>query len=278
MASQKGACVDRLSVSYLSYGACDPLRMLEAAAAAGFDDVGFRLLPPGLGQPLPALGRDVRLLREVAHRTREIDLGVSDIEMIRLDAETQTGDFRGFFDQAALLGGRHVLAAGDDPDASRVTANFGGLCELAAEYGMTVNLEFMPWTAVPDVHSARAIVEQAGCPNGAILVDALHYQKCGSVLTEVQDLPAKILNYLQLCDGPATFARDDVSMLHAARHDRLMPGDGDIDLAGLVRAMPEDFVFSVEVPNDRLLAQLGLEAYLRTAYDTARNVLAAAGR
>jgi sugar phosphate isomerase/epimerase len=217
-------------------------------------------------------------LKEVARRVRELGLGVADIEMIRLNAETRIEDLRGFFEQAAILGGRHVLAAGDDPERSRLTASFGRLCDLAAEYGMTVNLEFMPWTAVADVRSARAIVEQAGCPNGAVLVDALHYQKCGSTLAEVQDLPESILNYLQLCDGPGTFARDGASLLHAARHDRLMPGDGDIDLVGLVRAMPDEFVFGVEVPNDRLLAQLGLEEFLTTACRAARKVLVLAGR
>lgn len=270
--------MDRLSLSYLTYGACDPLRMLEAAAAAGFDDVGFRLLPSGPGQPLPVLGLDEKLLKEVARRARDLGLGTADIEMVRLDAQTRIGDLRRFFEKAAILGGRHVLAAGDDPEGSRLTASFGGLCNLAADYEMTVDLEFMPWTAVPDVRSARAIVEQAGCPNGAILVDALHYQKCGSALAEIQDLPTNVLNYLQLSDGPATFARDHASLLHAARHDRMMPGDGDIDLVGLARAMPDQFVFSVEVPNDRLLAQLGLEEFLKTAHRAARKVLAAASR
>jgi sugar phosphate isomerase/epimerase len=270
--------MDRLSLSYLTYGDCNPLMMLEAAAAAGFEDVGFRLLPSGPGQPLPVLGQDERLMKEVAFRARDLGLGVADIEMIRLNERTRIDDLRGFFEKAAILGGRHVLAAGDDPERSRLTDSFGSLCGLAAEFDMTINLEFMPWTAVPDVRAAHAIVEQAGCPNGAVLVDAFHYQKCGSVLAEVQDLPANMLNYLQLCDGPATFARDDASMLYAARHNRLMPGDGHIDLVGLVGAMSDDFIFSVEVPNDRLLAQLGLEEFLKTAHRAARKVLAAAGR
>ena len=270
--------MDRLSLSYLTYGECNPLTMLPLAAAAGFDEVGLRILPSGPGQPQPVLGQDEDLGREVVRRARDFGLAISDIEMIRLDDRTEIGDLRPFFDRASLLGGRHVLVAGDDIDRARLIDNFGGLCRLATEYGMTIDLEFMPWTAVPDVREARAVVEQAGCSNGAVLVDGLHYQKCGSALDEVEALPAGMLNYMQLCDGPADFARDDAAMLYAARHDRLMPGDGDADLVGLVRAMPMDFVFSVEVPNDRLLAELGLEAFIATAYRSARNVLAAAGR
>ncbi|WP_187970404.1 sugar phosphate isomerase/epimerase family protein [Aquibium microcysteis] len=270
--------MDRLSLSYLTYGDCDPMTMLRLAASAGFDEVGMRILPSGPGQPIPALGQDERVARDAARCASDLGLTVSDIEMIRLDARSDVGSLRPFFDRAALLGGRHVLAAGDDLVRSRLIENFGRLCSLAAEYGMTVDLEFMPWTGVPDLRSAREVVEEAGCPNGAILIDALHYQKCGSGLDEVAALPERMLNYMQLCDGPADFARDHAAMIHAARHDRLMPGQGDVDLSGLIRAMPKGFVFGIEVPNDVLRAGLGLEGYIKTAYHAGWQVLAAAGR
>ena len=148
----------------------------------------------------------------------------------------------------------------------------------AAAVGDLVELTELPALAVADGAVTDLSEIEGLVANGAVLVDALHYQKCGSTLAEVQDLPASMLNYLQLCDGPGTFARDGASLLHAARHDRLMPGDGDIDLVGLVRAMPDEFVFGVEVPNDRLLAQLGLEEFLATACRAARKVLVLAGR
>jgi sugar phosphate isomerase/epimerase len=270
--------MDRLSLAHLTYGDCNPLTMLPLAAAAGFDEVGLRILPSGPGQPVPVLGLDETLIKDVVHCARDLGLVLSDIEMIRLNDRTEVGSLRPFFEKSALLGGRHVLTAGDDPDRSRLIENFGLLCRLAAEFDMTVDLEFMPWTAVPDVRSARAVVENAGCPNGAVLVDALHYQKCGSALNEIEALPAGMVNYMQLCDGPANYGRDAAAMLHAARHDRLMPGEGDVDLVGLVRAMPKDFVFSVEVPNDALLAELGLEGFIRRAYQAGRAVLTAAGR
>ena len=78
-------------------------------------------------------------------------------------------------------------------------------------------------------------------------------------------------------DPQATTTSHD-AMLHAARHERLMPGFGDIDLVGLCAAMPENFVFSVEVPNDRRLAEIGTDAFIREAYVSTVSVLEAAGR
>ena len=76
---------------------------------------------------------------------------------------------------------------------------------------------------------------------------------------------------------PPSYDPSPDAMLHAARHERLMPGFGDIDLVGLCAAMPENFVFSVEAPNDRRLSEVGLDAFVREAYVSTVSVLEAAG-
>jgi sugar phosphate isomerase/epimerase len=42
---------------------------------------------------------------------------------------------------------------------------------------------------------------------------------------------------LQLCDAPAEPPRDTATSLHQARAERLMPGDGALDLLGILRAV-----------------------------------------
>lgn len=264
---------DRLSLGYLTYGEHDPIAVIEAARSAGFNELGIRLHPAGPDQPIPRLGRDHNLRKTVSQCLADNGMAVSDVELVRINADFAIPSVAEFFDQAAEMGGRHVLIAGDDEEHSRLRDNFAVLCAYAAKYGMTADLEFMPWTAVRDVRSANRIVEKSIAENGGVLIDALHFQKSASSLTDVAAVPAGRLHYLQLCDGPAEFDISNEAMIYSARHDRLLPGDGDIDLIGLCAAMPPDFTFCAEVPNDRMLDELGINLFLRNVHDHTRAVL-----
>ena len=47
-------------------------------------------------------------------------------------------------------------------------------------------------------------------------------------------------------------------MIHAARHERMFPGEGGIDLVSLARAMPADITVSIEAPTAGLDDDYGL--------------------
>jgi len=173
----------------------------------------------------------------------------------------------------AALGARHVLTAGDDPDPSRLTDTFARFCALAQERALTVDLEFMPWTAVKCARSAQAIVAAAGAANGGILVDALHFDRSATTLEDVRQLPPSRLHYAQLCDAPADFDPTDEGLIAVARGGRLFPGEGGIDLTGLVRALPGDIPLSVEVINTGLFQGMSLLERGRRAMASARRVL-----
>jgi sugar phosphate isomerase/epimerase len=53
---------------------------------------------------------------------------------------------------------------------------------------------------------------------------------------------------MQLCDAPAERPRDVETLLYQARAERLMPGDGALDLRGILRAVPRDAPISIEIP------------------------------
>ena len=81
-----------------------------------------------------------------------------------------------------------MLVAGDEPDPARMTANFAALCDAAAPYGLSCDLEPMPWCSVASVRDAARIVAAADRPNGAVLVDALHFFRSASTLDDVKRL------------------------------------------------------------------------------------------
>jgi len=174
------------------------------------------------------------------------------------------------------LKARANLVAGDDPDEARLTESFTKFCRAAAPYGLTADLEFMPWTAVKNAKAALRIVTRAGEPNGRILVDALHAARSATSLDDIANLPPRLLSYAQFCDAPARVPATDAGLIHTARCARLLPGDGGIDLHGPARALPDDLPLSLEIPNDEWLPRLGAEEWGRRALDAARRIAAEA--
>lgn len=266
------------SLAFLTVFDVPALEAIRVAAAAGYDMIGLRLLPAAPGEPDYPLMTDAAYAKEAVGLLADLGLRAADIEVARLRPDTEVARFEPFLERAAFLGGRHVLVAGDDPDRARLTETFGAFCRLARGYGLTADLEFMPWTKVPDVKAARAIVDGAGEPNGGVLVDALHFDRSGSTLEEVAALPRERIDYVQFCDGPADYDRSDDGLVRLARAARLMPGEGAVDLVGLARALPEDVTVSIEVPNHELARTLGADERARRALEVTKRVLAAAGR
>ena len=60
-------------------------------------------------------------------------------------------------------------------------------------------------------------------------------------------IPTELLHYTQICDAEAGTHFTAEQMIRTARGERLPPGEGTIDLAGLFAALPPDLPVSVEV-------------------------------
>jgi sugar phosphate isomerase/epimerase len=108
------------------------------------------------------------------------------------------------------------------------------------------------------------------------LVDALHFDRSGSLISDIAAIPFGRFHYWQLCDGPAERPATSEEMMRAARTERMFPGEGGIDLASLTRAMPADIAVSIEVPTVELAKTMGAYARARRALSAAKRVIAAA--
>src|SRR5208283_4753706 len=166
----------------------------------------------------------------------------------RLRRDTVVKGYLAALDTGARLGAQHVLVAGDDPDEARLTEHFAALCALGAPLGLTFDLEPMPWTDVVELGQASRIAAASGQANAGVLIDPIHFDRAGNVPGDIALLPPQQLHYAQLCDAPAERPRDMPTLLHQARAERLMPGDGGLDLAGILRALPSSLPLSLEVP------------------------------
>lgn len=262
------------SLAYLTTSALRPADMVSLAAELGYGYVGLRLLPNAAGAPQQHLIGDAVALRETRQRIRDTGVGVFDLEIIRIGSDFDATRYVPLLEAGAALGAHSLLVAADDPYQSRLADNFARICQLAGQYRLHANLEFMPWTAVKNAKQAVALVEAAGSPVwGGVLVDALHFARSATTRADIAAIPRHWLHYAQICDAPAEIPATDEELIHTARQERLLPGEGGIDLSGLFSALPTDLPISVEVPNYLRVPRLGEREWARQALAAARAVL-----
>ena len=264
-----------LSLAYLTAPDLSPPDMLRAAQSVGYQYVGIRLLPATPGGPVWPLMDDLALQSETRAAIKATGVKIYDIEIIRIGANFHPKGHKRFLETCAALGAAAILIAGDDPDEQRLTANYAAFCEVAAPYKLTADIEFMPWTEIKNAAQATRIAVASGQANAGVLVDALHFARSGSTLADVAAIPRHLLHYAQLCDAPAAIPATMEGLLHAARLERLLPGEGGIDLRGLLNALPTDLPFSLEIPNEMRRTELGSEEWGRQALVATQTLLGA---
>ena len=230
---------------------CPHDSQVRLAAQAGYTHVGLRLVPVA-GQPYNH-PLDLPLLEACL---RDTGVRVLDVEVFRLTPETKVADWENVFAISQRLGASDILVHGADNDESRLTSTFGQLCELAGRYRLRANLEPMPWVDVSNIASALRILRGAGRSNSGLLVDAIHFSRARDSLAELKKVPREYLHYAQLCDARPEIPGDPQEIIRQARGDRLFPGEGGLDLRGLLDALPPDIPLSLEVPVAQKLAPL----------------------
>lgn len=245
-----------INLAYLTYAHLEAPDAIKLASEVGFDGVGIRILPAFSGGTFSPLLTDKRLLRETLKNINELSMPVFDVEIVRIKENFKIEDYLHFLEISGLLGARSILLNGDDPDLSRTTDSFALLCEYARPYGLTCSLEFMSFTRVPNAKVAIQIVRNAGQPNGRILPDSLHVARSETTLEELKE-GFDIIDYIQICDAPAKIPETNEELIHAARSERLLPGDGELQLQNFIHTFPPHIAISIEVPNIKNITDLG---------------------
>src|ERR1700744_932792 len=264
------------SLAHLTALELAPSDLIDVAAACGYEHVGFRLMPAVVGGPAYPLMDDPGKLKETIARLDATGVTVADLEIAALREDTDIASFTAFFEAGARLCARDILVAAFYPSLKRFADNYAAFCEAARPYGLTADLEFMPWTSVPNLKEAMRIVGEADQPNAGLLVDALHFDRSQSLTSGIAKMPKGKLHYWQICDGPAKRPTTTEALMHAARCERLFPGEGGIDLVSLVRAMPADITVSIETPTVELAKTVDGTTRTPRALEGARRVVAAA--
>ncbi|HSS10389.1 MAG TPA: sugar phosphate isomerase/epimerase, partial [Acidimicrobiales bacterium] len=151
---------------------------------------------------------------------------------------------------------------------------FAELCDLAASHEQQVCLEFLPWSAVPDLRTAWQIVEAAERSNGGLVLDTWHWQRQpgGPDLELLSRIPGERIQHVQLCDASAEPLGHSMAEAISAR---LLPGAGVVDIRSVVATLVDigaDPFVGAEVFNSELAAR-GPAAMARAVREACSAVL-----
>jgi 4-hydroxyphenylpyruvate dioxygenase len=264
------------SLAHLTALSLSPPELVDAAAAAGYRYVGLRMTKVTAQEPHYPLAYDPALMRATKTHLAATGIEVLDIELARMTSGDNPRDYLRFLEAGAELGARHGITQLPDSDFSRKTDRFAELCQLALPLGLTIDLEFPSWTETPNLTEATRVLRTANQPNAGLLIDLLHFTRSGSSVDDLRGLPPEWFHYAHVCDAPGEIPTTTAGLIHTARFERLFPGEGEIDMLGILAALPPGIPFALEIPRAMLVAQVGAKEHARLAIGAARRHLDAA--
>jgi sugar phosphate isomerase/epimerase len=216
-----------------------------AAAAAGFDGIGFN----------------------VAEYLKLRDEGVTDdqmrgtlakhgVRMLELEALRLLDDdaARDFEHVARTFGSERVqviapFAGNIDIDLQVAADWIGALAKRTQDADIHYAIEFLPPTRIPDIATAQKVCKMSGHPNVGLCVDTWHVYR-GAGHPSLADLDFSLVKNVQIDDG--TLVPEMNEYIPDCIHNRRLLGEGEYPLVEFFRATPPTAPISIEIIADSL--------------------------
>ena len=227
---------------------------LDAIAAAGFDGIEIfeqdfiadEGSPAEVGRMIRDHGLEITLFQPF----RDFE-GLPEPERARAFDRAERK-----FDVMQELGTDLMLVCSSTHPASmggidRLAGDIAELGERAAARGLRVGYEALAWGRHIDDHrDAWEVVRRAGHPNAGLILDSFHTLGRGLSPESIRAIPGDRIFFVQLADAP----RIAMDLFYWSRHFRAMPGEGDLDVTGFMRAVTATGYagpLSLEIFNDQ---------------------------
>jgi 4-hydroxyphenylpyruvate dioxygenase len=247
---------------------------LEACAAVGFDGVEIMesdlLTFDGSPADVRQICADLGLTIEVYQPFRDFEAMPDPQRARNLDRAERKFDVMQALGTDLVLVCSNTQSAAIDDD-SRAAADLAEMAERAGRRGLRVGFEALSWGRHVNLwgHAWR-IVQRAAHPALGLIVDSFHTLALGDDPSGIAQVPAEKLFLVQMADAPKL----SMDVLSWSRHFRNFPGQGDLDVAGFMRAVLASGYtgpLSLEVFNDdfraapgRFVARDGLRSLILT--------------
>ncbi len=150
-----------------------------------------------------------------------------------LDRAEATFDVMGELDASLLLVCSSANENASD-DVERAANQLFQLAERGVRRGIRIGYEALAWGKhVYRFDQAYRIVERANHPNLGLILDSFHTLVRPESWSAISELPGTRIFFVQLGDAP----RMDADPLTLRRQHSRLPGHGDLDVAGFLRAV-----------------------------------------
>ena len=276
--SGSGADGPLYSLAHLTLIECSAPELVYVAARAGYDAVSPRFIPMNVPGEFACFPHDQGLVRATKTALQTTGVKVLDTEVARITEDCDPRSFESALELGGELGAKRLIMSawtkGRD-DRNFLVDCYAETCDLAAAYGLTVDLEFPSFSRLRTLDEALDIVRAADRPNGGILVDTLYLHLSRVDIGELLHVPSDLLHFLHISDALPGIADTREGMIQLARDARLYPGEGCIDFAGIIERMPP-VDYSIELPNQSRVAELGFEEHARRCLQHAKRTFGAA--
>ena len=256
----------------LCYGSLRDVSATELVRIAGANGFSGLMLPPFPQAEPEEIAGFRKLLRDNGIRRVVLDGVMAQLPRCAFAVE-QGWSAEQHFAVAEQFGVDCFNVPHDRGDPATTVAEFtdslGPFCERAARAGITLALEFLPGTGIPDLERALRIVGAVGAPNLGITLDTWHWARIGATLADIGALAPGVIKDFQLSDRAA----NQGALPDSEQWGRLLPGDGALPLAQIIRAVhanAPDLTVNAEIFSEELRQ--------REPQDAARTIAEALGR
>jgi len=179
-------------------------------------------------------------------------------------AMRQWGDFEGWEHQLVLDEARRRFALGarlgapfivatpplEKEETSHLPERYAELLEIGRQEGIRPTFEYISFfKSVHTLRQAWEIVRDSGDPDATLILDAFHNWNSGSTEEDLRTIPAEKISHYHIDD-----AAPDKAAGTQTDPDRVMPGDGCIDLRAeidILREIGYDGTVSLELFNEQ---------------------------
>lgn len=260
----------QLAINSISTRHKDLEGAVAAYAAAGFRNVEF-FLP--LIKDWLAQGHSVRDVQQLlaAHNMRAIGGFQTHVECFT-SLQSQGANHAVHIANAELicdLGGGVLVVGTDAPERPSldaldvVAATFHDLAGRIEGMNVVIALEFNWSPLIKSLHGAVRVAEKVGHPQIGIVFDPAHYY---TTVTKFEHLSAETVRWIRHVH--LNDMRDKPGELSHCNADRVLPGQGVIDLQALIARLEQlgyTGFFSIELFNEEIW-QLPVEEAARQCY------------
>jgi sugar phosphate isomerase/epimerase len=273
-----GICTSTLRADPFSCSPDDLQSIISASGLAGFRTASLWRLHYELAK---AGGlRDADLVHWLDEAELQVLVVEAGVEWANGVSDALTAESDALFALAGLVGATHLLAVtlherAEDFDRAKARTGLQAFADRAADHGLALSIEWLPWTVLPTLSSAWELIESADRRNIGLVFDNWHWlrQPGGPQPDVLRTIPGERIHVVQLCDAPAIA---DGPMLEETMTRRLLPGEGATDWQELTQVFAAIGARPIVAPEpfNASRAAHGPTVYAHAIADATRRVLA----